>query len=101
MIATEQSGGPRDLLRSITIQNSAKKSRLAVIKQHLINAWAHSIAAGRPGARPAIDTYRSAIEPINILWRMFYPDSSQEFGVAPAGPDPDEGFDVFLFGPGE
>jgi energy-coupling factor transporter ATP-binding protein EcfA2 len=77
----------------------AKSPRLRVIKQHMINAWAHSLAGdAAPHFLPA-NPYKNTVAWIEKMWNMFYPNSGQKFAVDSAGADPDDGFDVYLITP--
>ena len=77
-----------------------RSSHLKIIKQQLINSWAHSLAQVESGSPTPPGRYRAMIEWIDRVWQMFYPDGGQKFAVASAGSDPDDGFDVYLTAPG-
>jgi energy-coupling factor transporter ATP-binding protein EcfA2 len=71
------------------------KNRLWIVKQHLVNAKAYDRMSSQ-GPSNAPSKFDRAIDKVNQLWRMFYPDTEQTFSVEPAGESPDAGFDVFL-----
>ncbi len=77
------------------LPSDTEYNRLWRAKQYVINAKAHARMGGESSR------YDDIIERLNETWGLFYRGRGQVFSVEPVSDDPETGFDVFLYSPGD
>jgi hypothetical protein len=74
----------------------SEANRLRMVKQTLVDAKAfNSMTPGGDSGK-----FVEAMNRVNEVWQLFYPDAGEAFTIEAAGSSPEAGFDVFLNRPG-